>query len=59
MVNSCVSRLCWASFGAFGQMSQFPFCRDTWASLGATNTGLFIGLLIAGEATAGSLVRYG
>ena len=40
-------------------MSQFAFVRDTWASLVAPNTGLFIGLLIAGEATAGILVLCG
>jgi hypothetical protein len=47
------------SFAAFGEMSQFAFVRETWASLVAPNTGLFIGLLIAGEATAGILVLSG
>ena len=49
----------WDSFAEFGDMSQFAFVRDTWASLVAPNTGVFIGLLIAGEATAGILVLCG
>ncbi len=49
----------WNSFAEFGAMSQFAFVRDTWASLVAPNTGVFIGLLIAGEATAGILVLCG
>jgi hypothetical protein len=49
----------WNSFAGFGEMSQFAFVRDTWASLVAPNTGVFIGLLIAGEATAGILVLCG
>lgn len=49
----------WDSFTDFGAMSQFAFVRDTWASLVAPNTGVFIGLLIAGEATAGILVLCG
>ena len=49
----------WDSFGTFGEISQFSFVRDTWASLVAPNTGVFIGLLIAGEATAGILVLCG
>ncbi|MFK5635895.1 MULTISPECIES: hypothetical protein [unclassified Ornithinimicrobium] len=47
------------SFAAFGEMSQFAFVRDTWGSLVTPNTGFFIGLLIAGEATAGLLVLSG
>ena len=47
------------SFAAFGEMSQFAFVRETWASLVVPNTGVFIGLLIAGEATAGLLVLSG
>ena len=49
----------WDSFAGFGEMSQFAFVRDTWASLVAPNTGFFIGLLIVGEATAGVLVLSG
>jgi len=49
----------WASFAEFGEMSQFAFVRDTWASLVVPNTGFFIGLLILGEATAGILVLFG
>lgn len=49
----------WDSFASFGEMSQFAFVRETWASLVAPNTGFFIGLLIAGEATAGILVLLG
>ena len=49
----------WDSFAEFGEMSQFAFVRETWASLVAPNTGVFIGLLIAGEATAGILVLCG
>ena len=49
----------WDSFADFGEMSQLPFVRDTWGSLVAPNTGVFIGLLIAGEATAGILVLCG
>ena len=59
LVNAIYLVTDWDTFGAFGQMSQFAFVRDTWASLVATNTGLFIGLLIAGEATAGILVLSG
>ena len=59
LVNAIYLVTDWDSFGAFGEMSQFAFVRDTWASLVATNTGLFIGLLIAGEATAGILVLSG
>ena len=47
------------SFAAFGDMSQFAFVRETWASLVVPNTGFFIGLLILGEATAGILVLSG
>ena len=46
-------------FAEFGELSQFAFVRETWASLRAPNTGVFIGLLIAGEATAGILVLCG
>ena len=49
----------WDSFAAFGEMSQFAFVRETWASLVVPNTGFFIGLLILGEATAGILVLRG
>ena len=49
----------WDSFAEFGEMSQFAFVRDTWASLVAPNTGVFIGALIIGEATAGILVLSG
>jgi len=49
----------WDSFAEFGEMSQVAFVRDSWASLVAPNTGVFIGLLIAGEATAGILVLCG
>jgi hypothetical protein len=47
------------SFAAFGEMSQFHFVRDTWASLVVPDLGLFIGLLIAGEAVMGVLVLSG
>ncbi|MBD3783792.1 MAG: hypothetical protein IE926_12725 [Micrococcales bacterium] len=47
------------SFDAFGEMSQFAFVRDTWESLVVPDTGLFIGLLVAGEATMGILVLSG
>ena len=59
MVNAVYVITDWGSFAAFGEMSQFAFVRDTWASLVVPNTGLFIGLLIAGEATAGILVLAG
>ena len=49
----------WDSFADFGEMSQFAFVRETWASLVVPNTGFFIGLLILGEATAGILVLSG
>jgi hypothetical protein len=49
----------WDSFAEFGEMSQFAFVRDTWASLVTPNTGLSIGALIVGEATAGILVLAG
>jgi TRAP-type uncharacterized transport system fused permease subunit len=49
----------WDSFAAFGRMSQLAFVRDTWASLVVPSTGVFIGLLIAGEATAGILALSG
>lgn len=59
MVNAAYLATDWDSFGEFGGMSQFAFVRDTWASLVTPNTGIFIGLLIAGEATAGVLVLCG
>ena len=59
MVNVIYLVTDWDSFAEFGEMSQFAFVRDTWASLVAPNTGVFIGLLIAGEATAGILVLCG
>ena len=59
LVNVIYLVIEWNSFADFGDMSQFAFVRDTWASLVAPNTGLFIGLLIAGEATAGILVLCG
>ena len=59
MVNVVYLITDWSSFATFGEMSQFAFVRDTWASLVVPNTGLFIGLLIAGEATAGILVLSG
>ena len=59
MVNAVYLVIDWDSFAAFGEMSQFAFVRDTWASLVVPNTGLFIGVLIAGEATAGLLVLSG
>ena len=49
----------WDSFAAFGQMSQFALVRDTWASVVAPGTGVFIGALIVGEAIAGGLVLSG
>ncbi len=59
MVNVIYLATDWDSFAEFGEMSQFTFVSDTWASLVAPNTGVFIGLLIAGEATAGILVLCG
>ena len=59
MVNLAYLVTDWNSFAEFGDMSQFVFVRDTWASLVAPNTGVCIGLLIAGEATAGVLVLCG
>lgn len=59
VVNAIYLVTDWDSFAAFGEMSQFAFVRHTWASLVAPNTGLFIGLLIVGEATAGVLVLLG
>ncbi|WP_404388757.1 hypothetical protein [Humibacillus xanthopallidus] len=59
IVNAIYLVTDWESFGEFGELSQFAFVRDTWASLVAPNTGLFIGLLIAGEAAAGILVLSG
>ncbi|HYN29164.1 MAG TPA: hypothetical protein VES95_04750 [Dermatophilaceae bacterium] len=59
MVNVAYLVTDWNSFAEFGEMSQFAFVRDTWASLVVPNTGVFIGLLIAGEATAGILVLCG
>ena len=59
MVNAVYLITAWDSFAAFAEMSQFGFVRDTWAALVAPYTGVFIGLLIAGEATAGILVLCG
>ena len=59
MVNVVYLVTDWDSFANFGELSQFAFVRETWASLVAPNTGVFIGLLIAGEATAGILVLCG
>jgi hypothetical protein len=59
VVNAIYLLTDWDSFAAFGEMSQFAFVRETWASLVVPNTGLFIGLLIAGEATMGILVLLG
>jgi hypothetical protein len=59
MVNVVYLITAWDSFAEFGEMSQFAFVRDTWASLVAPNTGLFIGALIIGEAIAGILVLSG
>lgn len=59
MVNAVYLVSDWDSFAAFGDMSQFTFVRELWASLVVPNTGFFIGLLIVGEATAGLLVLSG
>jgi uncharacterized membrane protein YphA (DoxX/SURF4 family) len=59
MVNAGYLITDWDSFAAFGEMSQFAYVRDSWASLVVPNTALLIGLLIAGEATAGILVLSG
>ncbi|GAA4406365.1 hypothetical protein GCM10023168_21090 [Fodinibacter luteus] len=59
MVNVVYLATDWDSFAEFGQMSQFAFVRDTWATLVVPNTGVFIGALIVGEATAGILVLSG
>ena len=59
LVNVIYLATDWDSFAAFGEMSQFAFVRETWASLVVPNTGFFIGLLILGEATAGILVLSG
>lgn len=59
MVNVVYLATDWDSFAEFGELSQFAFVRDTWASLVAPNTGFFIGALIIGEATAGILVLSG
>lgn len=47
------------SFASFAEMSQFEFVRRTWASVVAPDLGIFIGLLIAGEAVMGLLVLSG
>ena len=49
----------WDSFATFEELPQFAFVRETWAGLAAPDIGVFIGLLIAGEATAGILVLFG
>lgn len=59
MINAVYLLTDWDSFAAFGDMSQFSFVRETWASLVVPDTGFFIGLLIVGEATAGLLVLSG
>ena len=59
MVNAIYLVSEWDTFAAFGDMSQFTFVRETWASLVVPNTGFFIGTLIVGEATAGLLVLSG
>ncbi len=59
LVNAVYLVTDWDSFAAFGEMSQVAFVRDTWASLVVPNTGVFIGLLILGEAVAGVLVLAG
>jgi hypothetical protein len=46
-------------YADFADPSPFPFVRDTWHSLVLPNQGLFIGLLILFEATAGVLVLSG
>jgi hypothetical protein len=43
-------------FSGFADGASTSFVRDTWESLVAPHHGLFIGLLIAFEATAGVLV---
>jgi hypothetical protein len=59
LVNAVYLVTDWDSFAAFGEMSQVAFVRDTWASLVVPSTGVFIGLLILGEAVAGVLVLAG
>jgi hypothetical protein len=59
VVNAIYLLTDWDSFAAFGEMSQIAFVRETWASLVTPNTGLFIGLLIVGQATMGILVFLG
>ncbi len=59
LVNAIYLVTDWDSFAAFGEMSQLAFVRDAWDSLVVPNTGLFIGPLIAGEATMGILVLSG
>jgi hypothetical protein len=46
-------------YTGFADLSFLPFVRDTWRSVVAPNQVLFIGLLIAFEATAGVLVLLG
>lgn len=46
-------------YEAFADPSPFPFVRNTWESLVLPNQGLFIGLLIVAEATAGVLILCG
>lgn len=46
-------------YDEFADASPFAFVRDTWGSLVLPHPGVFIGLLIAFEATAGVLVLLG
>ncbi len=46
-------------YGEFAGGSSFAFVRDTWASLVVPHHHVFIGLLVAFEATVGVLVLLG
>lgn len=43
-------------YSGFADLAPTPFVRETWESVVVPQHGLFIGLLIAFEATAGALV---
>lgn len=46
-------------YAKFAEPSPFAFVRDTWVSLVVPHLWFFIGLLIVGEAVAGTLVLIG
>jgi hypothetical protein len=46
-------------YAAFADLAYLPFVTDTWRAVVAPNQELFIGLLVAFEAVAGTLILLG